>query len=457
MKILSEVSRIKKLMSINEATNPIYGVILEPFVKKAWTAFKNKYENSAVKIGQYIDNNLDQIQELNIRDLAKSKNIPNVDNMDTMDVINGLTNTNLINKEVGILIKELSSMDEFSNNIVKVFTQDTNFKKVFQEAIELEGEGSLSPQAIKNLMTDFLGETNSTKIYNELRVQFKPSKLLDSSITDEFILPASAIDELISSVSDPSLKKSINSVLNSTELTKILKTAEEITRQGTKIDSSWFKNEFTKIIQSNPSFWTQVRKAELGKILQKLYTDSKTGKFSFGQLSKSLVGGGALYVLTSIIAGVWTSSDLIDSWMGECMKSKGYTEENIDDIKTNDPNKYTIDSANCEQEVNEKETAYDFKSILSWYNLTGLLDKGVREVKFSTLKSPTTTKTVKSIDELKPLLLKYLQTTYPQDGYGTADLDYMTSGGDNIVSYEDANGSITKYEYNLTDKTFKQL
>jgi len=69
----------------------------------------------------------------------------------------------------------------------------------------------------------------------------------------------------------------------------------------------------------------------------------------------------------------------------------------------------------------------------------------------------TPTTTIKTIDELKPLLLKYLQTTYPQDGYGTADLDYMTSGGDNIVSYEDANGSITKYEYNLTDKTFKQL
>jgi hypothetical protein len=69
----------------------------------------------------------------------------------------------------------------------------------------------------------------------------------------------------------------------------------------------------------------------------------------------------------------------------------------------------------------------------------------------------TPTTTIKTIDELKPLLLKYLQTTYPQDGYGTADLDYMNSGGDNIVSYEDANGSITKYEYNLTDKTFKQL
>lgn len=389
MKILSEVSRIKKLMSINEATNPIYGVILDPFVKKAWTAFKNKYENSAVRIGQYLDNNLDQIQELNIRDLAKSKNIPNVDNMDTMDVINRLTNTNLINKEVGTLIKELSSMDEFSNNIVKVFTQDTNFKKVFQEAIELEGD-SLSPQAIKNLMTDFLGEKNATKIYDELRVQFKPSKLLDSSITDEFILPASAIDELISSVSDPSLKNSIKSVLNSTELTKILKTAEEITRQGTKIDSSWFKNEFTKIIQSNPSFWTQLRKAELSKILQKLYTDSKTGKISFGQLGKSLVGGGLAYVLTSIFAGVWTSNDLKDAWMGECMKSKGYTEDNLNDIKTNDPNKYTIDSGECETEVRAKLTEYRGESILSWYNLSGLLDKDVREVKLNTLKSSTT-------------------------------------------------------------------
>jgi hypothetical protein len=69
----------------------------------------------------------------------------------------------------------------------------------------------------------------------------------------------------------------------------------------------------------------------------------------------------------------------------------------------------------------------------------------------------TPTTTIKTIDELKPLLLKYLQTTYPQDNYGDADLPYMTSGGENIVSFENTSGIKIKYLYDPTNNTFKEL
>ena len=171
----------------------------------------------------------------------------------------------------------------------------------------------------------------------------------------------------------------------------------------TKIDSVWFKKEFEQIVNKNPSFWTQLKRGEFNKIFNKLYSEEKSGNFSIKVLGKNIAKtmavGGATYVIASVIAAVYTADDLIEAWKGECMSRKGYTKENKETIKKDNLNKYTQDNADCDIEVNKKETSYDLKSFLSWYpDVFGLLKKDVGDVDASYLSTGNETTTY--IDEL---------------------------------------------------------
>ena len=404
MKLLNEVIRIKKLMNITEVSNPILGLAMEPFITKAWKAFKTEFDNSAIKIGQHLEDNLENTSIVTLRDLSQSKGNTLADVMDVKDLIDDLftRSTRMTDDELKIFIKELSTISKFSDNIFSTMKDDANFKLIFKEAIELEGEGYLTSQQIKNVLNDYIGETNASRLYNEMRVQINPSKILDTKLIDEFTLPPSTISGLISATEDKTLQSALSKILEPTTLKSILEKVEELSKT-TKIDSDWFKKEFAQIVNKNPSFWTQLKRGEFNKILNKLYSEEKSGNFSFKVLGKNIAKtmavGVATYVTASIIAAVYTADDLIEAWKGECMSRKGYTKENKETIKKDNLNKYTQDNADCDIEVNKKETSYDLKSFLSWYpDVFGLLKKDVGDVDASYLSTGNETTTY--IDEL---------------------------------------------------------
>ena len=404
MKLLNEVIRIKKLMNINEASNPIYDLFMEPFITKAWRAFKDGFENSAMRIGQYLDNNLDNTSIVTLRDLSKSKGNINAGSMNVNDLIDDLLSraATMTDDELKILTKKLSTIPKFSDSIFSAMKDDDSFKLLFKDAIELEGAGYLTPQQIKNVLNNYLGEVNASKLYDEMRVPINPKKILDTELIDEFTLPPSTISGLISATEDKTLQSTLSKILEPTTLKSILEKAEGLSKT-TKIDSVWFKKEFEQIVNKNPSFWTQLKRGEFNKIFNKLYSEEKSGNFSIKVLGKNIAKtmavGGATYVIASVIAAVYTADDLIEAWKGECMSRKGYTKENKETIKKDNLNKYTQDNADCDIEVNKKETSYDLKSFLSWYpDVFGLLKKDVGDVDASYLSTGNETTTY--IDEL---------------------------------------------------------
>jgi len=374
MKLLNEVIRIKELMNINEASlsNPITELALGPYIAKAWKALKNEFDNSAADIAKYVDNNIDNVSLATLRELSTSKGNTLADVMDGRELIEDLLSRSarMADDELKVIIKELSTINKFSDNIVKTMKDDVNFKQLFKEAIELEGEGALTPQQIKNLLSDYIGETNASKLYDDMRVLINPKKIVNTVLDDEFILPPSTISSLISATDDVSLQKAINRVLEPATLRDILSKAEELSKT-TKISSDWFKKEFNNVVSKNPGFWTQLKRGEFNKVFQKLYTDEKSGRFSSLAVLKTLGGtltiGAATYVLASVISAFWTADDLQEAWMAECMASKGYTKENEATLKSEDPTKYKQDVANCDTEIEGRETEYDKSVFSSWY------------------------------------------------------------------------------------------
>ena len=451
MKLLNEVIRIKKLMNINEVSNPILGLAMEPFITKAWKAFKTEFDNSAIKIGQHLEDNLENTSIVTLRDLSQSKGNTLADVMDVKDLIDDLftRSTRMTDDELKIFIKELSTISKFSDNIFSTMKDDANFKLIFKEAIELEGEGYLTSQQIKNVLNDYIGETNASRLYNEMRVQINPSKILDTKLIDEFTLPPSTISGLISATEDKTLQSALSKILEPTTLKSILEKVEELSKT-TKIDSDWFKKEFAQIVNKNPSFWTQLKRGEFNKILNKLYSEEKSGNFSFKVLGKNIAKtmavGVATYVTASIIAAVYTADDLIEAWKGECMSRKGYTDDNLETNKKDNLSKYTQDNADCDIEVETKETSYDWESFLSWYPIEKIgIKKRIGDVNSKYLSTTIT----KYIDQLEDK-----GTEKGFKSYVTTEL----KGDGKIAKYDSVSGffKFNNKDYEFKDGTFEE-
>lgn len=454
MKLLNEINRIKGLMSINEATNPILGLALEPFLTKSWRVFKTEFDNSAIKILTHLDNNLDATTQVALRDLSRSKGNALADVMDINEVIDDLMSkaSRFTDDELKTLTKELSSLSKFSDNIVKTISKDEGFKDLFKEAIELEGEGYLTPQQIKGVLIDYLGESNATKLYDEMRIGVNPSKILSTTLEDDIILSPTTISGLVNAVEDAKLKGAIEKILEPTTLRGILEKAQDLSKT-TKIDKVWFEKQFSDIVKLNPSFWTQLKRGEFNKLVNRLWTDEKTGAFSFKTLgintvAKPLGLGFFTYLVSSIIAALWTSDDLLDTWKAECLLSKGYTKDNKEQIKKDNPNKWTKDNEDCDKEVRSKETGdalKDFKSY--WWPEFSSSDVDIERLK------TTTTKYKNTVDDFKKWA-----TTDPDLKNETGAISKAKQVDDpiagTVIEITLSNGSNRKYQLDTTETKF---
>lgn len=358
MKMLNEIKRIKDLMMLSEATNPITNFFVGPYISKSWTAMKKGLGDSVSRISQYLDTNLDNVTRTTLDDLASQVGISYPESLDSMYLIDNLVSkvNGMTIDQLNVLTKSLSKIKIFSDNLVESLISDENFIKTLRSSID----SGLSPNEVKTVLTKYLGEENANIVFNKARVSVPTSSLVkQSSDVAEFILTPQAMDALVSTVESPSLKKVVNKVLSDKQkMDKIMKMAEELSKT-TQIGPDFFKTEFQKIVQSNPSFWDKAKQTEIGKLMKSLWnltTKDKTGKFSWVRTGTSTLIG-------LVIAATWTSSGLKNAFRDDCLKEKGIdTSEEFTALKAN-KSEYEKVMGDCNQYVFEKVGKFKLKGL----------------------------------------------------------------------------------------------
>lgn len=76
---------------------------------------------------------------------------------------------------------------------------------------------------------------------------------------------------------------------------------------------------------------------------------------------------------------------------------------------------------------------------------------------FYNLPKESKSSTIIKLEDLKPKLVSYLNKLENTTAYGTNDYNYITSAGDNIVSFENTSGDVIKYKYDPNTDTFTKL
>ena len=90
MRMLEEITRIKTLMSLTEAINPMTEIFLGSYISKAWTAMKKDLGDIDLRISQNLDATLDNVTRTTLDDLAKQQGISSPASMDSLYLINSL-------------------------------------------------------------------------------------------------------------------------------------------------------------------------------------------------------------------------------------------------------------------------------------------------------------------------------------------------------------------------------
>lgn len=364
MKMLNEIKRIKDLMMLSEATNPITNFFVGPYISKSWTAMKKGLGDSVIRISQYLDTNLDNVTRTTLDDLASQVGISYPESLDSMYLVDNLVSKvdNMTTDQLNVLTKSLSKIKIFSDNLVESLISDENFIKTLRSSID----SGVSPNEVKTVLTKYLGEENANTVFNKARVSVPTSSLVkQSSDVAEFILTPQAMDALVSTVESKSLKKVVNKVLSDKQsMDKIMKMAEELSKT-TQIGPDFFKTEFQKIVQSYPSFWDNAKQTEFAKFMKKAfelaYVKKETGKVRWWRITGTVILG-------LVVAATWTSSGLKNAYRDDCLKEKGIdTPEEFNTLKAN-KSEYEKVMGDCSQYVLSKVGKFKLKGLGSIVN-----------------------------------------------------------------------------------------
>jgi hypothetical protein len=360
--MLEEITRIKNLMSLTETINPITEIILGPYISKAWTAMRKDLGDSVLRVSQNLDATLDNVTRTTLDDLAENNFISNPESMDSYYLINNLVlrADSMTKDDLVTLAKSLSTLDIFSNNLTKTLISDERFINTLKTSINYYG---VTPNEIKKLLTDYLGEENATDVFNKIRISTPISSLVKGgdNLVDEFVLTPQAMGELVSTVESKSLKRVVNKVLSDKQsMNKILSMAEELSKT-TKIGPDYFKTEFQKIVQSYPSFWDNAKQTQVANFMKKAFnilTKDKTGKVSPMRIAAVILTG-------LVISATWTSSALKNAYRDDCLKEKGIdTPEEFNTLKSNKA-EFTKVMSSCDLYVLKQSGKYKFQGVMA--------------------------------------------------------------------------------------------
>lgn len=337
MELLNEIHRIKNLMSLTEATNPILSFVTGPFVKKAWESMVSSYGGS-------LKNTLSNVSRTDLDAIFERLNPGRTLPTDIDDLFgNVISQINKLTKEeLDSVIITLSKYEPFRTGLIDSFKNS----KPFMDAISKAFSGSdMSPQEIKNVLKTELGDDIGAKLFDELKVRFDPSATMKKVGIETFTLPSTSIQDLKNLVEDPNLKTTIEAYLTPNNLNKLFKEAESAANGGIVIDSNYFRTEFAKIVKDNPNFWTEIRRKEFSKLLNRLLNLLKRKDVSILA---------ALAIALNWAASEYKSGkkETYETFLQKCMKGKGYNnQKDIEDAKINKPEDLKSDFFDCKNEA----------------------------------------------------------------------------------------------------------
>jgi hypothetical protein len=394
MELLSEIFRIKNLMSLNEATNPIVGFLMKPYLKSAWNKISKNLSADALK----------EVPEAEIRALANTNGILNYNSRTVDDLVDELVNLSTLSEgSAKLLVKNLMKSPTFNNSLVSIMKDDESFSKLMKQALEYEGENLLTPNEIKAQLTDFVGQKNAEILYNDMRVLFNPSKIKPT--TSQYSLPPYVIDDLVVSTTDSGLQKTIKSYLTDVDMDRIFKEASDVAEKGT-VPADFFKTEFEKIRSKNPKFWTELKRGEFMNIVKYLWSKGSTiwskipNKLKYIMLASIALG----------IAGNWVSKKYSEGadpafevGLKECLIDKGYdSKEKIQAAKKDNIQKYKADLAACKTAVRSGAYGKGVENVLSYVPDTGTSSDDEIDVESLFDSKPTTQPTTTDDDIVIP-------------------------------------------------------
>lgn len=436
MELLSEIFRIKNLMSLNEATNPIYGFLMKPYLKSAWDKISKNLSDDA----------LEAVPESEIKTLAKRYTIPNYDSRTVDDLVDELVNLSTLSDDSAkLLVNSLINSPMFNESLVSIMKEDSNFTNLMKRALEYEGENMLTPNEIKAELANIVGIKNANLLYNDMKVMFNPSKIKPTK--SQYSLPPYIVDDLFVSTTDPGLQKTIKSYLTDVDMNRIFKEASDLAEKGT-VPADFFKTEFEKIRSQNPKFWTELKRGEFMNVVKYLWSKGSTIWAKIPNKIKYLM----LVALAVGVAYKWSSEKFSEGadpafalGLKNCLIEKGYdSKEKIQDAKKNDIQKYNADLADCKTAVRAGAYGKGVENLQSFIPKTGTSSDEDGEIDPESLFN--TTPAVKSmlekiLEQPKYSCFKGYLTVDSGDKTGSVKLSETYT-----VSIEESNGvPVVKY------------
>lgn len=281
-----------------------------------------------------------------------------------LTMVNSLFRKNLTEESTKTLMKSLTSIDDISKNVVDVLKKDSDFKKLFEEAIQTSGNLT----DVRLALDDLFGNTTVTRIFSEIPIA---TKYLDNlgkgALQKPFIFTPKVISEIESAIKDPKMLKIFRNALDNKGLESVLDKAQKLVDEGKVVDSNWVMTQL-KEYEKLPGYKGML--TSIKPILNWFITNKNNEKSILSAIKKIPLTSAGIYTVIAALASLYTSDELYCSWYFECMTQKGYKGDDAKcsskDIKSNDSN--LVQAKNdCILFIDKKESTWEWKEFKTWW------------------------------------------------------------------------------------------
>jgi len=462
MEILSEIKRIKQLMSLNETyflnESSLPSLAVSTALKSSWKAI-NLLGNAA-QIERTLLSSISDIEKNALKLFYKTSfgvddaAVNALDMTKILDDIVQLPAGNWTDDIIKSIVKVYDKIPEVSSDLTTTLSKSQDIIDNFKILQKLMDEGSTTYDNILSELSDEIGSNNAKNLLN--KVKLKPGVV--NTATKITLELSQVIKNVIDSQAVP---------LEILNLTKnrpgfINECISIALKSGEQIDFDKFVEILNDAYAKLPEN-TAINKNKFIELAKSIFLKEKEKPLSWGNLS--IMKPAAIYLPIVGLIAAYTSDENEQLYFDKCFSEKGYSDEEYDlgndnKLPSDRQTQFDSDVADCNNTAWSEEIVEDSLDFLqlSLPGLGSLIVYAIKGYK-PTQKKPkkrgvSSNEKVLTIDELKTLLLTYLKKTFPNDNYGTADLKYMTSAGDNIVDYEDSDKIHTKYLYTPSTKTW---
>lgn len=417
MEILSEIKRIKNLMSINErfflVETSLPSLAVSTALKNGWRTI-NTLGNSSV-IERTILSSIDDATKASLRSAYKTiTNVTDdtiVNSMKMTDIIDEIINTpsgQWTDDIISSLIKVYDGIPEMSTKLAQTLSKSQDIATSFKELQKLINDGSTTYDNILDELTTEIGANNARNLLNQVKlvpqivktatkVTLEMSQIFKNVLESPYV--SAEIKELMKGKSG-FINECLSAALNSNESITFEKFVSILNEAYTKLPDT------NKI---NKNTWVD--------ILKGAFLKEKEKPVSFGNLAKSKIYLFYYLPVVGMIAA-YTYNETEQLYFDNCFNKKGFSDEE----KTKG-NEGKLDS--------ERQLEYD-TAINDCNSDAAITERGQDALDFLELSLP---------------LVGSVIRMYVQDGFSSKQMKPTKRGSTNSVS--------TK-TYENTETSFKQ-